>query len=77
MALSQGRRREYVRKQIQIDRPPVTDVADSIREMRRVYKDYNDTDFAAWYSVRYGVRMEAVLAIVKGGKTNVKRRNDN
>lgn len=72
MQLGQQKRRDYLEKGRQYDRPPIVDVGDSIREMRRIYKNYSNAEFAAWYSARYGVRMEAVLAVIQGGGSNAK-----
>lgn len=55
-----------------VDVPPVVNLADSIREVRRIYKDYSDVQFARWYGTRYGVRPEAVLAVIRADKRGTK-----
>lgn len=58
----------YRERSREYDRPPATDVTASIREMRKIYKEYSDADFSAWYSTRYGIRMAAVLAVIKADR---------
>lgn len=68
MVLGQQKRRDYIDNVRLRDRPPAVDIAGSIREMRKIYKEYDDAEFAAWYGVRYGVSREAILAVIKADK---------
>lgn len=68
---------EYCRNTI--DKPPPANpdvVRASIMELRRVYKDRYKTDaeFAQWYAVRYGLRPEAVAAVLRGGNGNAHKK---
>lgn len=53
----------YRQKQFN-DAPTNVDIGQSIRETRSIYKEKDDETFIRWYSVRYGVRPEAVRAVL-------------
>lgn len=62
-----SRHKDWEYRKNKNDAPPVVDVRESIMEVRRIYKEYTDREFAEWYAVRYGLRAAAVIAVLRGG----------
>ncbi|MFD0710597.1 hypothetical protein [Paenibacillus sp. GCM10027626] len=57
------RYRKYSRRHNEINL--AVNVRKSILELRSIYGDYTDQEFAEWYGGRYGVRPEAILVVIR------------
>lgn len=62
MTLKKNLRTDEINKKHEFnDAPVTTDLKKSITELRRIYSNFTDVEFAAWYNKRYNVPARAVL----------------
>jgi hypothetical protein len=54
----------------QFDKVPIVDIKQSILEMRKVYSNLTDHEFAAWYSKRFKVSAGDVLQVLDKERRN-------
>jgi hypothetical protein len=61
-----SRQSDHIYQKNKIDNPPMeVDVRKSILELRRIYKEKTNEEFARWYWRKYKIPRDTVLRVIK------------